>query len=105
MLREISSGGVVVRKGASGWEIAVIEPQRESESSTGTGAGETPSGSESGSQGRKTALTGGQAKKPDKLAKTVYAPPKGLVDPGDNAQHTALREVLEETDVTGRLLE
>jgi 8-oxo-dGTP pyrophosphatase MutT (NUDIX family) len=104
MLREISSGGVVVRKGASGWEIAVIEPQRESESSTGTGAGETPSGSESGSQGGKTALKGRQAKKPDQPAKTVYALPKGLVDPGETAQQTALREVLEETGVTGRLL-
>jgi len=29
MVREISAGGVVVRAGAEGWLVAVIEPQRE----------------------------------------------------------------------------
>ena len=29
MVREISSGGVVVRRTAEGWSVAVIEPQRE----------------------------------------------------------------------------
>jgi len=29
MLREISAGAVVVRKSPGGWEVAVIEPQRE----------------------------------------------------------------------------
>ena len=30
MAREISAGGVVVRRSELGWEVAVIEPQRES---------------------------------------------------------------------------
>ena len=29
MLREFSAGGVVVRRATVGWELAVIEPQRE----------------------------------------------------------------------------
>jgi len=78
MVREISAGGVVVRKALSGWEIAVIEPQKE------------PSGS------------GASAKKGSH--KMVLALPKGLVDPGEKPEQTALREVREETGVTARLI-
>ena len=35
----------------------------------------------------------------------VWALPKGLVDPGESPAETALREVLEETGVTGRLVQ
>jgi 8-oxo-dGTP pyrophosphatase MutT (NUDIX family) len=77
MVREISSGGVVVRKAEQGWEIAVIEPQKD---------GSTPA----------------VAKK--RSPKVVLALPKGLVDPGEKAEQTALREVREETGVTGRLV-
>ena len=39
-----------------------------------------------------------------KPAKPVWALPKGLVDPGEKADQTALREVIEETGVTGELI-
>ena len=72
MLREISAGGVVVQKAMSGWQIAVIEPQREPE------------------------LTD---KNDKKRQKQLLALPKGLVDPGEQPEETALREVREETGI------
>ena len=72
MVREISSGGVVIRYSAQGWVVAVIEPQREPAPDT-------------------------SAKKSSQ--KVVLALPKGLVDPGEKAEQTALREVLEETGI------
>jgi 8-oxo-dGTP pyrophosphatase MutT (NUDIX family) len=77
MVREISSGGVVVRNGEQGWEIAVIEPQTE-----GSGGASVKKGA----------------------PKVVLALPKGLVDPGEKPDQTALREVLEETGVKGRVI-
>jgi 8-oxo-dGTP pyrophosphatase MutT (NUDIX family) len=70
MEREISAGGVVVRGGAEGWTMAVIEPQKEPSSS---------------------------APKKKASQKVVLALPKGLVDPGEKPEQTAIREVLEET--------
>jgi len=77
MPREISAGGVVVRPASQGWELAVIEPQREQ--------------SEAASSGKKQ-------------VKIVLALPKGLVDPGETPEQTALREVREETGITARVL-
>ena len=77
MLREISAGGAVVRKGAEGWEVAVIEPQREADSS---------------------------GKSDKKRQKQVLALPKGLVDPGEKAEETATREVREETGILAKKL-
>jgi 8-oxo-dGTP pyrophosphatase MutT (NUDIX family) len=71
MVREISAGGVVVRKGPAGWEIAAIEPQKEP------------------TAGVKTAKKRSQ--------KVLLALPKGLVDPGEKPDQTAIREVREET--------
>jgi 8-oxo-dGTP pyrophosphatase MutT (NUDIX family) len=77
MPREISAGGVVVRKTPEGWELAVIEPQREQPEST---------------------------KSDKKRQKRVLALPKGLVDPGEKPEQTALREVREETGINGTIL-
>src|ERR1700722_4244316 len=77
MVREISAGGVVIRKRDGTWWMAAIEP-----------AGEPAKDGESGSG----------ATRP-KAKKSVLALPKGLVDPGEKPPATALREVREETGV------
>src|SRR5437763_16199557 len=77
MLREIAAGGVVVRKGPGGWEVAGIEPQREGD------------------------LT---AKSDKKRQKQVLALPKGIVDPDEKPEETAMRELREETGVQGTKL-
>lgn len=61
--REISAGGVVIRRENDAWMLAVIEPQRE----------------------------------PSAKPASILALPKGLVDPGEKAEATAIREVKEET--------
>jgi len=70
MEREISAGGVVLRRAASGWELAVIEPQKEPSAATGKGK---------------------------RWQKLLLALPKGLVDAGEKPEQTAVREVAEET--------
>ncbi len=83
MVREISSGGVVVREAdGTGWSVAVIEPPA-SEPSPGAGSAGSP---------RKSAK------------KVVLALPKGLVDPGEMPDQTALREVREETGLIATLV-
>src|SRR5437879_390305 len=76
MPREISAGGVVFRPATGGWEVAVIEPKRNDS--------EEP---------------GGQSQ-----TKQVLALPKGLVDPGEKPEITAVREVFEETGIRGEIL-
>jgi 8-oxo-dGTP pyrophosphatase MutT (NUDIX family) len=76
MVREISAGGVVVRNTEEGWLVAVIEPQREAPIPI--------------TAGKRTSQ------------KVILALPKGLVDPGEKAEQTALREVREETGLTAR---
>jgi 8-oxo-dGTP pyrophosphatase MutT (NUDIX family) len=73
MVREISAGGVVVRRTDDAWHVAVIEPPKE------------PS------------PPAGAAKR--KSQKVLYALPKGLVDPGEKPEQTAVREVREETGI------
>ena len=63
MVREISAGGLVIRRSEGEWMLAVIEPQRERDTAT----------------------------------KIILALPKGIVDPGEAAEQTAVREVQEET--------
>lgn len=72
MAREFSAGGVVVRSLRGEWQVAVIEPQRETQ--------------------------------PGAKAKTILALPKGLVDPGEKPEQTAIREVLEETGLEAELV-
>ena len=76
MVREISAGGVVVRRAAEGWQLAVIEPRKD------------PA----------PVLTGSAKKKTSQ--KMLLALPKGLVDPGEKREQTAVREVGEETGLT-----
>jgi len=76
MIREISAGRVVVRHTPEGWQMAVIEPQKESTAS----------------------LPDNPRKKTSQ--KMLLALPKGLVDPGEKPEQTAVREVVEETGLT-----
>jgi 8-oxo-dGTP pyrophosphatase MutT (NUDIX family) len=80
MVREISSGGVLVRQTPTGWEIAVIEPQKD------------PSA---------TVLVTSKKKTSQKM---LLALPKGLVDAGEKPEQTAVREVAEETGLTAALV-
>jgi 8-oxo-dGTP pyrophosphatase MutT (NUDIX family) len=63
--RELSAGGVIVRRLRGRWWLAAIRPQGKPEG--------------------------------------VWALPKGLIDPGEGAAATAVREVAEETGLDGRL--
>ncbi len=69
MVREFSSGGVVVRRMRGRWWIAAIEPQRHDEKDLG-----------------------------------ILALPKGVIDHGESAAQTAVREVHEETGVRGEVV-
>jgi len=80
MVREISAGGVVVRNSSQGWQVALIEPQKD------------PSSPDSRQRGRK------------KWQKMLLALPKGLVDQGEKPEQTAVREVLEETGLAAVVL-
>jgi 8-oxo-dGTP pyrophosphatase MutT (NUDIX family) len=77
MVREISAGGVVVRKRGGEWWMAVIEP---------------PTEAATAAMGRGRHAVG--------RSRRVLGLPKGLVDPGEKPLETALREVYEETGVT-----
>jgi 8-oxo-dGTP pyrophosphatase MutT (NUDIX family) len=77
MAREISAGGVVLRQIDGVWNVALIEPQKESPK---------------------------PAKSPRKRTRAVLALPKGLVDPGEKPLATALREVKEETGILSELV-
>jgi 8-oxo-dGTP pyrophosphatase MutT (NUDIX family) len=82
MVREISAGGVVIRKREGVWWMAAIEPPTE--------AGRTRMG--------KVKATG--SRHSSGRRRRVLALPKGLVDPGEKAFEAAVREVYEETGVT-----
>ena len=70
MAREISAGGVVLRKMEGKWCLAAIQPRRDN----------------------------------DNPGKPALALPKGIVDPGEKPDQTALREVREETGLEAELV-
>jgi 8-oxo-dGTP pyrophosphatase MutT (NUDIX family) len=91
MVREISAGGVVLRKRDGEWWMAAIEPPTEADHARALR-------SQSGrSRAGLSRHTGGRRRR-------VLALPKGLVDAGEKALETALREVYEETGVTADLV-
>jgi 8-oxo-dGTP pyrophosphatase MutT (NUDIX family) len=73
MEREFSAGGVVVRRAALAWEVAVIEPRQEPTTATRNGK---------------------------RWQKLLLALPKGLLDAGEKPEQSAIREVAEETGLT-----
>jgi 8-oxo-dGTP pyrophosphatase MutT (NUDIX family) len=80
MLREISSGGVVIRKKDDEWWMAAIELP---------------------SAGLPTVAVPDATKREVRPKhKPVLCLPKGLVDPGEKPLEAALREVREETGIT-----
>ena len=68
----------MARRTPEGWSVAVIEPQRE-------------------------ALVASSTKK-KATEKLLLALPKGLVDPGEKPEQTAVREVQEETGITAAIV-
>jgi 8-oxo-dGTP pyrophosphatase MutT (NUDIX family) len=82
MVREISAGGVVLREISGAWHVALIEPQKEAAQKEGAATNSSPR----------------------KRTKAALALPKGLVDPGETAPVTAVREVQEETGIVAEII-
>jgi len=96
MVREISAGGVVIRKRDGAWWMAAIEPPTEPPSAAAGSEADRPKADRS----KPDRPTGDRARHSVARRKKVLALPKGLVDPGEKPLETALREVYEETGVT-----
>jgi 8-oxo-dGTP pyrophosphatase MutT (NUDIX family) len=84
MVREISSGGVVIRRKDGAWWMAAIELPSATPATT-------PDSTK-------------RAVRPKAKSKPVLCLPKGLVDPGETPLEAALREVREETGIIASLV-
>jgi 8-oxo-dGTP pyrophosphatase MutT (NUDIX family) len=91
MAREISAGGVVLRKISGVWHVALIEPQKSEPHKTDRQKEAPPAAAKS-------------VKTPRKHNRAVLALPKGLVDAGEKPQTAAVREVLEETGIVAETI-
>src|SRR5258708_5725114 len=78
MVRELSAGGVVVRRMAGSWWMGVMEPYHRED---------PPAKS----------MT-------NRVRKVTLCLPKGALDPGEKPAEAALREVYEETGVTAKVV-
>lgn len=74
MALEISAGGIVLREISGAWHVALIEPRRD------------------------------ESNPPRKRGRASLALPKGLVDPGEKLEVTAVREVREETGIVAETI-
>jgi 8-oxo-dGTP pyrophosphatase MutT (NUDIX family) len=84
-VREVSAGGVVLRKMRGIWHIAAIEPQTRNDDPQPNSDSPPPEPA------------------PRKREKPpVIALPKGAVDPGEKPEQTAAREIMEETGIQAR---
>lgn len=79
--REFSAGGIVVRSRAGKWWMAAIQPAN-----------------------HVTRRSGKPQPELDGKAAPVLALPKGIIDPGERAEQTAVREVREETGLTAEFI-
>ncbi|HYE25219.1 MAG TPA: NUDIX domain-containing protein [Clostridia bacterium] len=79
IVREVSAGGVVLRRIRDRWHVAIIEPNTINADKVTRRASSRPEG-------------------------TVFALPKGAVDHGETPEHTAAREVWEETGVRAEII-
>ncbi len=78
-VREVSAGGVVLRRMQGKWHVAVIEPNTINADKVTRRASSRPDG-------------------------TVFALPKGAVDEGETPEEAALREVHEEAGIEAALV-
>jgi 8-oxo-dGTP pyrophosphatase MutT (NUDIX family) len=96
MVREISAGGVVIRKRDGAWWMAAIEPPTELARAAASLSKADQSKTDRSKADRSRHSVGRRRR--------VLTLPKGLVDPGEKPLETAIREVYEETGVTADLV-
>jgi 8-oxo-dGTP pyrophosphatase MutT (NUDIX family) len=101
MMREISAGGVVVRRKDEEWWMAAIELPAEPVATPDSDL-DIAAGRDVRPSPRAGATAGKRAVRPK--AKVVLCLPKGLVDAGEKPLEAALREVREETGITATLV-